>query len=113
MLQTSNNQLFVVPNLANLSTDDAASQLNTLGWTGSANSFQKYASPSTDGTLIGKIASGPQEVTNPDGNGTTQKPGQDPAVGDTVRKTASFKVVVYSKKQIAIPTFTPGVTTDR
>ena len=81
VLQTSNNQLFVVPNLANLSTDDAASQLNTLGWTGSANSFQKYASPSTDGTLIGKIASGPQEVTNPDGNGTTQKPGQDPAVG--------------------------------
>ncbi len=111
VLQTSNNQLFVVPNLANLSTDDAASQLNTKGWTGSANSFQKYSAPSTDGTLIGKIASGPQEVTDPDGNGTTQKPGQDPAVGATVRKTASFKVVVYSKKQISIPTFTPGQTT--
>ncbi len=111
VLQTSNNQLFVVPNLANLSTTDAASQLNTLGWVGSSATIQTYSTPTTDGTLIGKIASGTQDVTGPSGSGTVQKPGQDPAAGTTVPKSTQFKVVVYSKKQITIPTFTPGVTT--
>ncbi len=111
VLQTSNNQLFVVPNLADLSTDDAAAQLDALGWTGSADSFQQYSSPSTDPALIGTIAHGPHEVRNPNGSGTVSKPGQDPAAGATVRKSAPFEVVVYGKKQIAVPTFVPGVTT--
>ena len=89
----------------------ATSQLNTLGWTGTAKSFQQWASPTTDSTLIGKIASGPQAVTNPDGGGTIQKPGQAPAVGATVRKSAPVVVVVYAKKQIALPVFTLGLTT--
>ena len=109
VLQTSNNQLFTVPPLANLSPEDAATNLNNLGWSGNAGSFQKYGAQTTDGTLIGKIASGPQDVANPQG-GTMQKPGQNPAAGATARKNAQFQVVVYTKKQIALPTFTPGVT---
>ena len=111
VLQTSNNHLFVVPNLAGLTVDDAAARLNTLGWHGDAASLGQYSAQTTDAEQFGKIAGGRQEVTNPDGGGVITRPGQDPTVGSTAGKTAPFKVVVYRKKQIVVPTFTPGVTT--
>lgn len=108
VLQVSDNSLFIVPNLANLSIDDAQSLLQGTGWTGG---FTQFKAESTDLTLIGKIADGIQTVANPEGGGATlQKPGQDPAVGKTVPKTAGFTVVVYGKKSITIPNFTPGKT---
>ncbi len=111
-LAVSNNNLFVVPNLANLSPADAATLLRQDGWSGTdASAFSQFNAESTDFTVIGKIAGGPQSVTDPGSGAATPKPGQDPAVGATVNKNAHFNIVVFSKKQIILPTFTVGVTT--
>lgn len=111
LLQTSNSELFTVPNLANLSPAAAATKLKTLGWTGSVERFRTYFAPITDRTRSGKIANGLKVVTNAGDGKTVERPGQDPAVGTTARKTAQITIVVYNSKQIALPKFIPGVTT--
>jgi beta-lactam-binding protein with PASTA domain len=61
--------------------------------------------------LIGKIAGGTQKALDPLSRGLTTKPGQDPAAGTKVRRSTQFAVVVYAKKEVTLPGFTPGVTT--
>ena len=110
-LQVSNNNLFVMPPLLNLSPEDAFTQLHNAGWNAtSPDAIVKSYADSTDRTLIGKIADGVQPVSNGAG-GTVPKPGQFPAVGATVAKSVAVNVVVYQAKQIVLPQFTPGVTT--
>src|ERR1700712_843417 len=90
VLQVSDNQLFVVPPLANQTPDEAAATLKNAGWSGNTGNFTQYQSQTTDSTLIGKIASGVQQVSDPSGGGTVSRPGADPAVGATVSKSVQF-----------------------
>ncbi len=109
-LQVSSENLFITPNLANLSPEDAYQQLHNAGWAGpSSDAIVKAAAESTDRSLIGKIAAGSQQVSNGAG-GTTAQAGQVPVVGQTVAKTARIDVVVWSAKQVAVPSFTPEGT---
>ncbi len=110
-LQVSNNSLFVVPNLANLTPDEAAATLKGLDWQGSAAAFNQFSTESTDGFLIGKIANGPQTVVNPGSSTPLIKPGQDPAPNAKASKTAQFSIVVYTKKTVILPSFIVGLTT--
>jgi len=112
-LQVSNNRLFSMPSLANMTLADAATLLRSKGWTGDVNSFaEKWSTPTDNLDLIGRIPSentlAAHDPTHP--NDATPTPPQDPAVGAVVAKTNVVKLVVYAKKQITVPTYTPDVT---
>ena len=111
ILQISNNELLLVPNLAGLRPTQAVARLNAAGWVGNASSLRRYDAQTTDSTLIGKIAGGTQKALDPLSARLTTKPGQNPAAGTKVRKSTQFTVVVYAKKQVTLPGFTAGVTT--
>ncbi len=110
-LQVSNNQLFTVPNLANLTPDDAAIRLQALKWKGKVTDFGLSYVETVDLSQVGTIADGPQIVNNALGGGSVQKPAQAPAVNAIAKKDVHFDIVVYAKKKIVLPNFTPGVTT--
>ncbi len=98
-LQISNNQLFIVPKLANLTSAEAIAKLASLGWTGSASSLKLYTTPTSDRMLVGKIAGESHTVITPKGGGgTVQMPGQAPPPGTPVRKSTSFTIIVYVMK---------------
>jgi beta-lactam-binding protein with PASTA domain len=111
IVQTSNNELLVVPNLAGLTPTQAVARLNAAGWVGNEASLRHYEAQTTDSTLIGKVAGGTQQILDPSSGGVTTKPGQNPAAGTKARKSTPFTVVLYAKKQVTVPKFTPGVTT--
>ncbi len=110
-LQVSNNNLFVVPNLANLTVDEAIYTLTTHGWTETSADFRQLPAATTNLSVIGLIPSDPQQVTMPDANSVATAAPQTPAPGHTVGKAEPFTVVVFAKAQVTVPSFTVGVTT--
>ena len=110
-LSTSDYSLFIVPNITNLTVDQAAQQLKALGWTGSAASFQQRSAPTTDISAINLIPTQPVPVIDANGGvGAAMQP-QNPQFNAKVSKNAVFTVVVYGKAKIAVPGITPNVTT--
>jgi len=113
IIKVSNNALFVVPPLTNMSPDAAAAALTALGWNGlTSDSFTKTLVPTLDTTLLNLIPSGPQNLPNP-ASPTEIVPTQPqtPAVGATVNKGAHFTILVYSVQTLTVPTFIVNVTT--
>ena len=110
-LTVSNNQLFTMPNLANLKVDVAATQLIRLGWTGRADQISVRGMPTTDSGIIGLIAGSSQPLPNPGGSRiTTDTAPQVPAAGIAAKKSASITVVVFTGKKVLVPSFTAEVT---
>jgi hypothetical protein len=107
-LQVSNNALFVVPDLSNLTPAAAAGRLNAVGWKGDVASINQRISPTLDPRSYGRIASGPVLVVGRTGD-PVQIPSQTPAAGRPANKAVGITVAVYGRKLITVPSFTPGV----
>lgn len=102
-LQVSNNQLFVVPNLANQTVDGAVVQLTALGWAGRTSAdLLQIPVITSDLALVGLIASTPEYIDHPDLISIAPTQPQTPAAGKTVRKTTQISVLVYTGSSSAI-----------
>jgi len=112
-LQVSNNKLFKMPNLANLTPDEAAQRLSSAGWTTGVAGFDQAKSQTQDLTVIGRIPGQPAktapDATHPDR--LVDTPPQSPAPDAVAPKSTRIKIVVYSKLQLLIPNnFVPNQT---
>ena len=89
-LQVSNAQLFVVPNVANLTKDQAVAALRAKGWTG-------------DGATIGATT---QDTRLPLQYNNVIS--QNPAPGKILNKQQSISIVVGRKAQVIVPDIGQG-----
>jgi beta-lactam-binding protein with PASTA domain len=112
-LQVSNNKLFKMPDLANLTPDEAVQRLAQEQWTSGLAGIDQLTTPTQELFLIGHV---PSQVTKtaPDPTHPDQlvdTPPQTPAPGAVVSKSTRIKIVVYSKLKLLIPgNFVPDQT---
>ena len=93
-LQTSDNTLFVVPDVSNLSKDDAVNKLRQAGWLGTSATVSVTIQQTRQEALYDKVTA------------------QSAAVNSTLNKTQQITLTVQQKATVTVPNIYAGQSFD-